>query len=241
MEESTTHNLVFFAALEASAYEHLSALREWTHLEMGREENTIWLKNFNFEEINATRLLQIPFVKRYAGKQGKLFLYDRLLPERNIPDIIWQSISQQTALTLPDYNFNYFGSSEKMDVQLVPSNREKPTAALLTTLPVLTEYVSTAPAIRYKHLKWVLINYEDVFLLGTPLLPIRGQSLWQNKSAFIPTGYDFEIPILTQTLVQKLIGSKNRIVLWNETGNYFFINHEDLNFLDLAALRKQEI
>ena len=66
MEESTTHNLNFFAALEASAYEYLSPLRGWQNLEIGTEGSTIWLKNLNFEQINAPLLLQIPFVKRQA-------------------------------------------------------------------------------------------------------------------------------------------------------------------------------
>lgn len=241
MEESTGSNVIFFIVIPDTAYEQLSALRKWVHLEMGMEGSTIWLKNFNYEEINSTAVLQIPFVKRYIGKQGKLFPYDRLLPEREIPAIEWASINQETALTLPKYNFNYFGLSDKVDMKLVPSNQEKPTAALLTTLPDLTEYMSTAPAIRYQHLKWVLINYETVFLLGTPLLPIKGESLWQSESAFIPAGYDFEIPILTYTLTQKLIGPENRVIVWDETGNYFFINKEDLNFLDLAAVRNQEI
>ena len=124
-------------------------------------------------------------------------------------------------------------------MKLVLSNQERPTAALLTTLPLLTEYMSSAPAIRYRHLKWVLINYDTVFLLGTPLLPIKGASLWQYEAAFIPAGYDFEIPILTRTLTRNLVGSENRIIVWDATGNYFFINQKDLNFLDLAAVRNQ--
>ncbi len=241
MEESTAGNVIFFTEIQAAAYEQLSALRKWTHLEMGREGDVIWLKNFDYEQINSAAVLQIPFVKRYIGKQGKLFPYNRLLPERDIPEISWKPISQDAALTLPKYNFNYFGLSEKIEVELLPSDQEKPTAALLTTLPDLTAYMTTAPAIRYQHLKWVLINYETVFLLGTPLLPIKGQSLWQNEAAFIPAGYDFEIPVLTRTLTRKLVGAENRIVVWDETGNYFFINQQDLNYLDLAAVRKQEI
>ena len=241
MEESTAGNVIFFTAIPATAYEQLSALRKWTHLEMGKEGSIIWLKNFDYEEINSTPVLQIPFVKRYVGKQGKLFLFDHLLPERAIPAIEWASISVETALTLPKYNFNYFGVSDKIEIKLVQSNQEKTTAALLTTLPQLTEYMSTAPAIRYQHLKWVLINYETVFLLGTPLLPIKGTSLWQSDSAFISSGYDFEMPIFTQTFTRKLIGAENRIVVWEATGKYFFINQNDLNFIDLAAVRKQKI
>ncbi len=241
MEENTTRNVIFFAALKANTYEHLSVLRTWRNLEMGREGSTIWLKNLNYEQINSRTLLQIPFVQRYYGKKGKLFLYERLLPERNIPEITWQSISEQVAVTLPSYNFNYFGTEEKLPIKMLPSNQEKPTAALLTTLPLLTEYLSTAPAIRYQHLQWVLINYEEVFLLGTPLLPIPGKSLWQNGAAFIPAGYDFELSVFANTLTRKLVNSENKILIWNETGNYFFIQREHLNFLDLAAVRKQKI
>jgi len=240
MEESTARNVVFFAALETNTYEHLSTLRTWNHLEMGREDNTIWLKNLNYEQINSRMILQIPFVQRYYGKKGKLFPYERLLPERNIPDITWESITEQTALTLPAYNFNYFSSSEKIAIKIVPSNQEKPTVALLTTLPLLTEYLSTAPAIRYQHLKWVLINDDEVFLLGTPLLPIPGKSLWQNGAAFIPAGYDFELPIFANTVTQKLVNSENKFLIWNEIANYFFIQRGHLNYLDLAAVRKQK-
>ena len=78
-------------------------------------------------------------------------------------------------------------------------------------------------------------------LLGTPLLPIPGKSYWQNGASFLPAGYDFEISMLRNMITEKLKVSENKIVVWNEKGNYFFINREDLNFLDLAAVRKQKI
>ena len=241
MEKSTAYSVDFFASIDANEYQLLSTLRTWTHLEMGQEENTIWLKNFNLEQINSTTLLQLPFVKRYYAMNGKLFLYDQLLPEREIPKINWQRIDEKVALTLPSYNFNFFGLSEKIKTKVVVSNQERSTSAVLTTLPLLLEYLSSAPAIRYKHLEWALINYRDVFLLGTPLLPIPGKSFWQNGDSFLPAGYDFEFPMLNKLIPKKLTDSENKIVVWNEKGNYFFINREDLNFLDLAAVRKQKI
>ena len=241
MEKSTAYSVDFFASINANGYQQLSNLRTWTHLEMGQEENTIWLKNFSLEQINSSTLLQLPFVKRYYEMNGKLFRYDQLLPERETPKINWQFINVETALTLPAYNFNFFGLSEKIKIKIVDSDQERSTAAVITTFPMLIEYLSSAPAIRYKHLKWVLINYQDVFLLGTPLLPIPGKSYWQNGASFLPAGYDFEISMLRNMITEKLKVSENKIVVWNEKGNYFFINREDLNFLDLAAVRKQKI
>ena len=241
MEKSTAYSVEFFASITGNTYQQLSTLRTWTHLEIGREENKVWLKNFNLEEINSTTLLQLPFVKRYYGMNGKLFPYEHLLPEREIPKINWQLISDEIALTLPAYNFNFFELPEKIKTKIVVSDQERTTTAVLTTLPILIEYLTAAPAIRYKHLEWVLINHQDVFLLGTPLLPIPGKSFWQNGASFLPAGYDFEITILSNLITKKITNSENKIVIWNEIRNYFFINREDLNFLDLAAVRKQKI
>ena len=238
MAADTSDAISYFLSLAHRDQHYLGSIRDWDNLKMGKEGELIWVTGFIESQIKALELQTIPHKQVYNAKDGKLFKLGSLLPSRNQPAVLWTPISRSLPVTLPDFNHNYFGLEARINVQLKPVATEQIAAALLTPLSVLGNYLATAPAIRLKSLSWVVVNQEKALIIGTPLLPISGKAYWQQHDSFLPLGYDFELPILSNAIHEALNPTSTNWLLWQENSEYTNIQKAFFEPLRLGAFRK---
>ncbi len=237
MEKNITNTLTYFLKIRTEHQADLAGIRHWSSLKIGFEEGFIWVKGFNYEQINALEVKSIPFKILYYSQNSKLFLLNSLLPDSNIPSVLWTDIVRAFPLEMPRINPNFFGLNQKIDVELVAASEEFEGTAMLTNLENLEKYITSAPAVRLELLRWTILNKNQVFLIGKPILPIQGMIFWQNNSFFLPAGYNFDLTILAESINKKINADNNNFIVWSETGSYFKIAKNALETLSLSSFR----
>ncbi len=237
MEKNITDTLTYFLQIKSEYKADLASIRHWENLKTGFEGDSIWVKGFSFEQINALEVKTMPFKILYYSKNSKLFLLNSLLPNKNIPSVLWTDIARVIPLELPAINPNFFGLNHKVKLELVRGKQEFEANAMLTTWEHLANYITSAPAVRLEVLKWVVLDKNQVFLVGKPILPIQGGVFWQDNSFFLPTGYHFDLPLLSEILNKKINANNNDFIVWNEDGSYFKIAKKAFQKLSLSSFR----
>lgn len=238
MAQNPTDPIGFYLWVPATYKNSLGSIRTWLPLKTAQEEEQLWIKDLSAAQIDSLEVQSLPYKKIYYSKDGKLFPMGSLLPERNIPNLLWTPIQRALPLQLPALNHNFFGVSGKLAVKLVSSDHEQEAFALLSTLQTLEHYMASAPAVRLKNLDWVLVGTDQALILRTPLLPLQGVTYWLLGSFLIPTGYALEYPILQQTLEQLLNADQDRWIVWQTDASYFAIPKVKVEALSLSSFRQ---
>lgn len=237
MAQYVENSLVYYLVIHKNDYHLLSAIRHWSTIKLAYDNDEIWIKDFDYAQINSTEIKSIPQKTIYYSKEGKLYLINSLLPEKNVPSLLWTAINRAISVTLPKYNFNYFGIQEKIEISLIPSSQEVDATVSLVSLKNIHEYLKTAPQIRLTNKTWVLINSQFALIMGTPLLPISGNDYWEFNEFLIPAGYQFNFPILSKELANTIIDSDNSIILWSTENEYQLIPQSNFRPLSLSSFR----
>lgn len=241
MAQNASNDIRYFLVLEKSRKDDLAAIRQWNNLKVAFEGDYLWIKDFNFAQIHSSEVKSMPFKTIYDCKQGKLYFTGSLLPERNVPNLLWTNVDRALPVKLPPFNHNYFGISEQISMQLIPSEIEHSAVSMLLELSDLTHYIETAAAVRLQHIQWAILNNDKAFIIGTPLLPIKAQVYWQDGQFMIPAGYNFELPFLNKQL-GKLIDPENRHwIIWSTDSTYALLERNDLQPLTLGSYRLNTI
>jgi hypothetical protein len=238
MATDAPNNLNYFLYLQSENKDDLVTLRHWSNLKISFEGNGIWLKDFDYLQINSTEVKQLPYKKIFYAKDSKLFLYGSLLPEQDIPTLLWTPIERGLPISLPSFNHNFFGINQKLKIQLLASSTEKEIVAIMLKAEVLKDYIETAPAIRLQNLHWVVINRTECLVIGCPTLPIKGNVFWKNGDSLIPAGFDFEWPILSEKINQLVNPIQKDLVVWNTDSTYFLISKESIKPLTISSFRQ---
>ena len=237
MAIDTQGSVTFYLSIAKEHKDFLGSIRHWINVKLGYDEEIIWLKGFNTVQLDSLEVKSIPYKKIYFSDGPKLFLKDSLLPERNIPSLLWTSIDRGLAIELPAFNHNYFGMQGTLPIKLVQSNEEQEAYAIMVSLRVLENYMIMASAIRFKNLKWLIINESKAVVFGTPILPLDGEAYWRHGSFLIPSGYNLQFEILYTTLDQIINEKKEHWIIWNKNGSYSKIEKDALASLSLSSLR----
>jgi hypothetical protein len=216
----------------------LARIRHWSNLKIGYDEGSVWLKDLDYAQINSVEIKSLPSKTLYYEKDGRLFLLHSLLPDRIAPSLLWTPIDRGLQVTLPSFNHNYFGLHEHIDIRFVSQDQEADAVALIVDMKILKSYMETAPGVRLEKIRWVILNDEKALLLGKPLLPLPGVTFWQRKDMLIPTGLDFELFILADTIQKSVNPGRDNWILWNTDASYFNIRKEDLQPLSRSSFRQ---
>lgn len=226
MEKDVGNGLNYWLRIPREHKTELYAIRHWPQLKLAADESDIWVSGFSQAEIKSTSLQAIPYKSLYRLEDNLLFPWQSKLPWRKQPALLWQPIARALPVDLPDGNFNYFGTEERLQLGLKPSDQEQPPFGVLLSIKALGAYVEGAPALRLAPLQWVILKQHLAFVVGAPLLPIPGFSYWRKGQFLLPTGYDFDLPLLGEALSDKLELSKSR--------DWIFFNR-DASFIRIAA------
>jgi len=171
---------------------------------MAYEDEFIWIRGFSKVEIERTEVLQLPAAHRFMLRETNLYRIGNQLPDRVEPSLLWTPIHRGLRLKLPNQNFNYFGIDQSHAISITPSNQAKPITATLIDLKSLQAYISTASNIRVQNLKWTIIDQQNAFVIGTPLLPVWGDEYYQQACFFISAGWKIRYQKMASTYQKSL-------------------------------------
>ena len=238
MATNVSNDLSYYVVIARKDKEDLANIRHWQNLKVGFDGDFIWLKDFDYSQINALEIQTLPSKTLYDAREGKLHLHGSLLPSRNIPSLLWTPIERAFSIKLPNFNNNFFEIQEKIALSLIFSDAEKTAEGMITSIETLQKYIETAPSVRLQKLRWTLINDDTVFLFGTPILPILGDVYWQHNDFIIPTGFDFDLPILLNNWADVISPNADFYLIWDKDNTYFKIKKTDLAVLSLSSFRR---
>lgn len=218
MEKDAGDSLKYYLKVPMEHQSDLSRIRHWSNLKAAIDKDIIWIKDLDYNQVHSIEVRSIPFRTAYYEKGNRLFLLDRNLPELIVPSMLWTPIDRAFPARIPALNHNLFGTQERIQVTFATRNVESETVAMVTTRQVLEGYMYTAPAIRLEKIRWALLQDGRVFLLGMPPLPVPGDTYWSRKDQLLPTGFDFELHILSDLIQKKVNPGRDNWVLWKSEG-----------------------
>lgn len=206
--------------LSKDDYKSLGSVRCIPGLQVAMEENKIWLRGITAATVPDSNLLKLPLRKTFLlDEDDYLFLTGSATPTDKLQAFNWQPIADYITIE-PPVSPLPGKTKEKVSIQLKASCEERQGIALLTSLSAWKAFAENAPEIRLNALRFAVSENEDVFIIGTPLPPLPGQEYWSNENLLLPSGYDFEIPVLAKLVSQKLIIEKDDVILFDVAGNW---------------------
>lgn len=237
MEKDAGDGLNYFLQVSHEYKDELARIRHWRNLKAASEGNTFWVKDLDYAQAHATEVQSIPFKTIFYQRDNQLFPLRSRLPDRNVPALLWTPIDRALIIKLPALNHNYFGITEQLSIRLTASHAEADATAMVTTQSLAATYIANAPAIRLEQIRWALLDTDRVFLLGTPLLPIPGDTYWTRKDLLLPSGLDFELPLLTDAIQKKISPTRDNWVVWHRDHSYSLIPKETVMPLSRSSFR----
>ncbi|WP_291146602.1 hypothetical protein [Flavobacterium sp. UBA7680] len=228
---------MYFLEINKEHKDFLGSVRHWENLKIAFETNTIWIKDFSAEQINSAEILQIPYIKIYVLKENLLFEKGKQLPSKKLPSgLLWTPILRALSVSLPKFNHNFFGISDTLQITLKRSEDAKEAYALLVDYEELKSYIESAPKFRLEPLRWIVID-NKALIIGTPLLPLKGNTYWFKEGFLMPSGYDLEWHVLIKTLQEKLNPFQENLILWNKDNSYSIIPKNNIKELSISSFR----
>ena len=132
-------------------------------------------------------LTRIPGAVFYrVDGDGRLRRGDHQLPEGTLPNAAWLPLHDVLTVQSPVMVAN--AGIEPLRLELVDSSEERPVVGLWLSWQELCVWVDHAPAHRCAALRIARAASGRVVVLGSPLPPLRGMSLWQCGPALISAG-----------------------------------------------------
>lgn len=235
MAENFTDHLV---QIESVHKEHLGQIRHWDNLKIATEGNYIWIKNFTEWQLSSAELLSIPFTKTFVNKDNLLFPKGSLLPFRKMPNLLWTPIERALSIELSNFNHNFFGIHQSLEIKLISTEPEQKATVLLVNIHTSNKYIVNASAIRLNPLKWVLIDNENALIFGEPMLPVDGKTFWQKGNFIFPVGLHFEFPLLEKFIEIKLNLNQSQWIWWTSEDSYCLIDRIMLKPLSISSWKQ---
>jgi hypothetical protein len=159
------------------------------------------------------------------------------LPEGAVPKLDWQPIAEVLKTKLPPRNFNFFGVKEKVTPKIIPSMTEHTATATIVSLAHLEAYLYDAPKTRLERIHWAILPQHRALLMGTPLLPLPGEALWQMGDSLMPCGFELEYPFLNGFIHRRYNPDGMEWLLWNAQGEYIQIAKTKLKPLGKSSFK----
>ena len=230
----------FWAELPRADEDFLGSIRDWKNVQIAVDEETIWLKGFTDEQVEAPEIQKLPDFILYELREGLLFRKEALVPsEKMRTALLWIPVDKALQLTFPPSNQNYFGIHEQVQVRVKESNEEQPVIALLSNITDIKESIAALPRFKLEKIKWTILGDKALFI-GIPLLSFPGKTYWTKDRHLLPAGLDFEFKNLSTLLQQKYNKDLEGWLLWDENGNYLLIKEIDFRPLSVSSFRLTE-
>lgn len=216
---------------------HLGGIRSLENLKIGKDDHYFWIKGISDEQMESLPFQSIPFKELFVQREHLLFPAQSELPIGKIPGILWSDIDRGLPVDMPDFNHNFFGINSKLSIRLVSSEQVNEVSVVQTSLRDLSALVPVTSGVRFRNLKWVLLNNDQALIMGVPLLPLNGKSFWVKDQSILPAGYDFEYSILSTAISKQLNPQGNHWIFWDSESKYSLIPKSDFRPLSRSSVR----
>lgn len=237
MGNDATHNLIYFLRIPQEFIADLANIRYWSNLKVAFDGSVIWIRDFDYAQIESVAVKKIPTKNRYYEREGKLIPIGSLLPECTVPNLLWTPISRALPIKLPTLNHNYFGLHEAVEIRLIPAEITQEAFATIVHITDLTNYLNQAPAVRLLPLQWLLVSPTEALIKGIPQLPVPGKTYWKHDRHLLPAGWDFELSLLSGIIYKKIAPEELSWIFWTENGRYLVLPESGFRPLTLSSVR----
>ncbi|MDJ1479730.1 hypothetical protein QNI16_04480 [Cytophagaceae bacterium YF14B1] len=201
----------------------LGAVRCIPGLRAAENGDHIWLRGIAVSEKIDIRIRQLPALHTYfLDERNRLFPAGGVTPTGTLPSLSWQPLTTFISVELPVSVLP--GKFQRPYIaQLVPSGQDKPGAALLVSLATWKAYAETAPEIRLQQVRFAVSEKEEVFIIGDLLPSIPGKEYWRHNTLLVPSGYDFDPPLITDIIEKKLNPQKGNLLVFHSSDEWELI------------------
>jgi MoxR-vWA-beta-propeller ternary system domain bpX2 len=229
--------MAFIVVLTEKDRDALAAIRLFPNIEVATFMAQIWLRIPLSNEGLATEIRQLPLVETYLLDENELlYPLGGVTPVGKLMPMSWMSLPLFMPIELP-VSVMPAEVSETVNTQIVASAKEQKAMALCTTSTEWLAYVITAPEVRLKRLKFAVSDANNVLIVGEPLPPIEGETYWLSNNIFMPSGYDFELPIVSELIYQKENLQNQAFLCFNTEGSHHRIEELDFVLATRSAVR----
>jgi hypothetical protein len=186
------------------------------------------------------QLQMLPVLQRFTlDKDGNMFLQNAVTPVETLPELSWQTPETFIPVELPASAMPGIIEST-LNIRLAATDKIRQTMALITQLDTWKKYAETAPAVRLDRNRFAVSGNNEVMIMGEPLPSLPGREYWSENDIFLPAGYEFEFPLVTGFLRQKLGVAKGDIILFDEAGQWQRIERNFFVEAKRSAIRLTE-
>jgi len=212
------HELIF--TLHKKDKDALGDVRCMDGLKVAADDDRIWLRGLYDTAAVDKTILQLPVQHSfYIDGNNLLFSPGNLTPAAILPSMEWIPVAEFVNIKIPVAALP--GQlSERATIRVMASSKNKTGDALLTTLQQWKHYAANAPAIRLAPLQFAVSQNNNVLIIGYPLPAIPGKELWMADHILLPNGYDFEIPMATAFINEKLNAEGDAVLLFDTDGSF---------------------
>ena len=240
-EDSKIDGLVYFMEVPERFLNDLTELRSLDNLKLAYLETTIWLTGFTKEQAESVVVASLPQKRLYVQKGMFLHLPGKVLPQRRVPSgLLWTPIVRALKLQSNNARDNFRGSLNVLPVQIqaaVQSATIPAPVMMRVDMGILNAYMQNASRIRYKHLRWCILDSVRALVYGEPQLPIPSSSVyWQKSNSLLPLGFEFRLRAMSE-IVEADLRSSDHFFLWEPDSSYVCVPKGSFRPLSLGGLR----
>jgi hypothetical protein len=219
----------------------LGAVRNIPYLQAAYVEDNIWVKGIREPNQYDTKLRKLPSIVTYTlDMDGNLFPLDKITPNGKIDNLNWIPISEFIKVDAPTSALPG-KAQDTYKIKLVKATEIKEGAALLTTLSLWKNFADNASEVRLNQLRFAVSKNKEVLIMGSPLPNIPGKEYWVRDHILLPSGYDFEIPLISSLLLLKYNSKKDSVLFFDEKGEYQKIGYDCFMQSTRSAVRLTEV
>lgn len=218
----------------------LGSIRDIDGLKAAADDDQIWVRGLNsiVQELSPVR--KLPVKNRFTvNGNGLLFPAGGVTPVGSLKELEWKKISEFVTVELPS-SAGPGALPQALRLSLTPSTTIYPGAALLTSLKDWKAYGETASRVRLARLTFAVSENREVLIMGEPLPSLPGREYWLNQGMLIPSGYDFEFPLITAIVRQQLC-TDGVVTIFNDDGSWFSIDHHFFVPATRSAIRMTQM
>lgn len=215
----------------------LARLRLLSGAEACLVEGHIWLRITRLSKDDQRQLRAVPGALRYERMADNVLRpWGALLPTRRLPDASWQPLREVLALALKTRPGNT-SVTPALALTLVREHRERPAAALRTTLREFSAYADRAPLARLTRLHLLANSRGEALLFGSPLPPLPGQRYWESEQIFVAAGYCWQ-PAVDATVIRRVLRCDALdLILWHADASWQAVSRDQLVLATRSAVR----
>ena len=227
--------------LNASNVSLLGNFRSMSTLSVANHGAEVWLRFPPVDIAMEQQLSILPAMFTYReNEDGLLFQKESITPIRKIPVLTWQTIEDFIPIELPTAALPA-KHAPTYHLKIVPSSNYQVGSLLRLSLDVWRQYAETAPAIRMESLRFALSEDGEVLVMGVPLPALPGEEYWLHGKILLPSGYDFEWPIIAPLFAEKENLDNKALILMDKNCSWQKIELQNFVKATRMGIRRSNI